>query len=188
MTRIVGIAGSLRKASFNAGLLRAAAQRMPDGASLDIVSIRNVPLYNGDEEAANGIPGAVAALKEAVAQADALLIATPEYNNSIPGVLKNAIDWITRPPRDMAKVVRGKPVAVIGATPGGMGTVLAQAAWLPVMRTLGMRWYSGGLLYVSGARNLFDETGELTDRELSDRLQKYLAGFVSFVDVRRTAQ
>jgi len=188
MTRIVGIAGSLRRASFNAGLLRAAARCLPDGASLDIASIRDVPLYDGDEEAANGIPGAVAVLKEAVAQADALLIATPEYNNSIPGVLKNAIDWITRPPQDIAKVVRGKPVAVIGATPGGMGTVLAQAALLPVMRTLGMRWYSGGLLYVSGARNLFDESGELTGGELGERLQKYLAGFVDFVNGRQTAR
>lgn len=188
MTRILGIAGSLRKASFNAGLLRAAAQRMPDGASLTIASIRDVPLYDGDEEAANGIPSAVAVLKEAVAQADALLIATPEYNNSIPGVLKNAIDWITRPPQDIARVVRGKPVAVIGVTPGGMGTVLAQAAWLPVMRTLGMRWYSGGLLYVSGARNAFDQAGELTDEELGVRLHKYLAGFVTFVNGHQTAQ
>src|SRR4051795_11675238 len=107
--RIVGIAGSLRAGSFNAALLRAAVEECPKQATLAIESIRGIPLYDGDVESAQGIPARAAELKEKVAAADALLLATPEYNNSIPGVFKNAIDWMTRPPADVPRVFRDRP-------------------------------------------------------------------------------
>jgi len=122
MANIVGLCGSLRRGSFNAALLRAAAMLAPEGSRIDARTLHGVPLYDGDMEAAEGIPPAVAALKDAVAAADGLLLATPEYNNGIPGVFKNAIDWMSRPSADIARVFGGKPVAVIGASPGGFGT------------------------------------------------------------------
>lgn len=119
MATIIGLSGSLRKASFNAGLLRAAKDVTPSGVELKIESIRGIPLYDGDEEAAHGLPDTVKTLKEAVATADGLLLVTPEYNNGMPGVFKNAIDWLSRPANEVKRVFGGKPVAVIGATPGG---------------------------------------------------------------------
>src|SRR5262245_65484963 len=101
MARIVGIAGSLRKASFNVALLRAARELAPAGTEIEIASIAGIPLYDGDLESEKGIPDTVTALKERIKSADGLLLATPEYNNSMPGVLKNAIDWLSRPPKDI---------------------------------------------------------------------------------------
>lgn len=128
MTRLVGISGSLRKGSFNAALLRAATALVPEGTTLEAHGIAGVPLYDGGVEAESGIPEAVRVLKDAVASADGLLLVTPEYNNSIPGPFKNAIDWMSRPPKDMARVFGGKPVGLIGASPGRMGTISAQTA------------------------------------------------------------
>jgi NAD(P)H-dependent FMN reductase len=98
MATIVGISGSLRRGSFNSALLRAAAELMPDGATLRVETIAGIPLYDADDEATNGLPPAVVRLKDAIAAGDGLLLATPEYNNGIPGVAKNAIDWLSRPP------------------------------------------------------------------------------------------
>jgi NAD(P)H-dependent FMN reductase len=181
MTSIVGISGSARRGSFNASLLRAAAAAMPPGAELRIESIAEVPLYNGDLEAEQGIPAPVSRLKDAIAGADGLLLVTPEYNNSIPGVAKNAIDWLSRPPADVPRVFRGKPVAIAGASPGGFGTVLSQNAWLPVFRTLGANLWSGGRLLVSRAGAVFDAQGNITDPAVADNLKKFLEGFVAFV-------
>ncbi|UUZ53318.1 NAD(P)H-dependent oxidoreductase [Massilia sp. H-1] len=152
MTKFIGFAGSLRTGSYNAALLRTAHRLMLLGATLDIATIKGIPLYDGDVEAAEGMPPAVDALKKLiVSAADGILIVTPEYNNSIPGVLKNAIDWMSRPSKDVGDVFKQRPVAVIGASPGGFGTILAQDAWLPVLRTLGTRPYFGGRLMVSCA-------------------------------------
>jgi chromate reductase, NAD(P)H dehydrogenase (quinone) len=178
--RIIGIAGSLRSGSFNAALLRAAVEECPPDATIEVESIRGIPLYDGDVEAAEGIPPRVAELKERIAAADALLLVTPEYNNSIPGTFKNAVDWLTRPSTDIARVFRGRPVGLIGASPGAFGTIQSQTAWLPVFRTLGMQPWFGQLLYVGGASKVFDPAGKLVDDTIRTRLRNYLRGFVEF--------
>lgn len=181
MTKLIGIAGSLRKGSFNASLLRAAAGLMPPDTSLAIGTIRGIPLYDADVEAAEGIPAPVSALKDAVAAADGLLLVTPEYNNSMPGVFKNAVDWLSRPSADIGRVFGGLPVALIGASPGGFGTILAQSAWLPVFRTLGVRFWSPGRLLVARAGQAFAADGALTDDRVREQLRELLGSFVEFV-------
>jgi NAD(P)H-dependent FMN reductase len=185
MTTIVGISGSLRKASFNSSLLRAAAAAMPEGVTLEIGTILGIPLYDGDVEAEQGIPSAVQRLKEQIVAADGLLLVTPEYNNSVPGVLKNAVDWLSRPPADIPRVFGGRPAAVMGASAGGFGTVLAQAGWLPTLKTLGAETYSGARLLVARAGEVFDERGELADDRVREQLRKFLAGFATFASRRR---
>jgi NAD(P)H-dependent FMN reductase len=180
MARIIGIAGSLRKASFNAALLRAAAALAPEGVEVEIASIADIPLYSGDLER-EAIPVSVTNLKERIAGADGLLLVTPEYNNSMPGVLKNAIDWLSRPSKDIPRVFGGKPVAVMGATTGLGGTRLSQAAWLPVLRTLGTRPWFGKVLYVPGSASVFDAEGRLTDERVQKLLSEFMAGFAAFV-------
>ena len=182
MAHLIGFSGSLRRGSFNSALLRAAAAMVPTGSQLDIASIADFPLYNGDDEAASGVPAQVARLKDAIAAADGLLIATPEYNNSIPGVTKNAIDWLSRPPPDIPRVFGGKPVALIGASPGGFGTILSQNAWLPVLRTLGATLWTGGRLMVSRAGQVFDASGAIVDPKVEASLRTFVEGFVAELD------
>jgi NAD(P)H-dependent FMN reductase len=184
---IVGIAGSLRRASFNASLLRAAVAAAPEGVTLEVASLAGIPLYDGDVEAA-GFPQAVTELKERIARADGLLLVTPEYNNSMPGVFKNAIDWLSRPPADIPRVFGGRPVALMGATPGPGGTALAQAAWLPVLRTLGTRPWFGPRLMISGASHVFGPDGALTDDKVRGQLQAFVAGFAEFARRERAAE
>ena len=179
--RIVGIAGSLRSGSFNAALLRAALEECPPGVSIEIESIRGIPLYDGDVEKAQGLPARVVELKDKIASADALLLVTPEYNNSIPGVFKNAIDWMSRPAADIERVFGARPVGLIGASPGRQGTVLSQTAWLQVFRALGLRPWFGQPLYVGGAGSVFDASGKLADEATRARLRKYMEGFAAFV-------
>lgn len=181
MTKIIGLAGSLRGGSLNAALLHAAAQLMPKDASLDIASIKGIPLYDGDVEAKEGIPATVAALKDQIAAGDGLLLVSPEYNNAMPGVFKNAVDWLSRPPADIARVFGNRPVAVIGASPGGFGTVLAQNSWLPVLRTLGTRPWFGARLMVARAGTVFDDQGALVDEKIRAQLQQFMQGFVAYV-------
>lgn len=177
---IIGISGSLREGSYNTALLRLAATMMPDGTVLTPRTIKEIPLYDGDVEAAEGIPPAVSELKDAIAMADGILLATPEYNNSMPGVLKNAIDWLSRPPADIKRVFGDKPVGLIGASPGGFGTILSQNAWLPVLRTLGTRPWFGGRLLVSRAHKVFDESGAMIDKAVEEQLRQFMEGFVRF--------
>ena len=181
MIKIIGIAGSLRAASYNAALLRAGAELMPNDSVLEMGSIRGIPLYDADVEEAEGVPSAVLALREQIINADGILIASPEYNNSMPGVLKNAIDWLSRKSAGGDQTFGDRPVALIGASPGGFGTILAQNAWLPVLRTLGTRPWCGGRLMASRAASLFNDAGELQDEQMRTQLQKFLHGFVEFV-------
>ncbi|MBQ1543944.1 NADPH-dependent FMN reductase [Caulobacter sp. CCUG 60055] len=181
MVRILGLSGSLRRGSYNAGLLRAARAVAPDGVTIEVGSIHEVPLYNYDDEVAHGLPPAVTRLKEAFAAADGVLLVTPEYNNGVPGVFKNAIDWMSRPSSDIARVFGGKPVALIGASPGGFGAVLAQNGWLPVLRTLGVRLWSGGRMMVSHAGQLFDDDGELIDETTRERLGALVEAFAASI-------
>lgn len=178
---IVGIAGSLRKGSYNAALLRAASELAPAGVTIEQASIRGIPLYDGDIEAESGLPPAAQELKAKIAASSGLLIVTPEYNNSMPGVLKNAIDWLSRPAADIPRVFGGRPVAMMGASQGRLGTVMSQAAWLPVLRTLGMRPWWGPRLLVGGAKTVFDESGHLVDERIRTELGAFMAGFVKFV-------
>jgi len=185
--RLVGLCGSLRRGSYNAALLRSAAAMLPDGVDMTIGSIRGIPLYDADVEAAPGAPPAVTGLRDAIAGADGLLLVTPEYNNSIPGVFKNAIDWLSSPPKEGDRAFRAKPVAIIGASPGGFGTLLAQDAWLPVLRALGAQHWSGGRLTVSHAGDAFDASGALVDPGVAGRLKEFLLGFTQFVRASKRA-
>jgi chromate reductase len=184
MATILGFCGSLRRESYNGALLRAAVELLPAGNSLEIVSIREIPLYDADVDAA-GPPAAVKALKERIAAADGLLLATPEYNYSLPGVLKNAIDWLSRPAADIPRVFGGCPVALMGASIGPGGTRLAQAAWLPVLRGLALLPWFGKQLFVANAKPVFGADGQLADDAIRVQLRDFVAGFAAFVAAHR---
>ncbi|MFQ5994946.1 MAG: NADPH-dependent FMN reductase [Acidiferrobacterales bacterium] len=181
MATIIGVSGSVRSGSMNAALLDAAAALAPNGCTVDIASIADIPLYNGDLEANEGIPRSVTQLKDTIANGNGLLLSTPEYNNSVPGVLKNAVDWLSRPPADIPRVFGKRPIGIIGTSPGGMGTRMAQTAWLPVFRALGSQVWFGSALYVGGASKVFDASGKIIDDDVRNRLVKYMKGFAEFI-------
>jgi chromate reductase, NAD(P)H dehydrogenase (quinone) len=165
--RILGISGSLRSGSFNSGLLRAAQESAPHGVELELYDgLADLPPYDQDVQD-HDPPEAVLDLRERIAAADAVLVATPEYNGSIPGVLKNAIDWASRPFPDNA--LRGKPVAIVGASTGSYGTLWAQADLRRVLGIVGARVLEGELP-VPKAHERFDAEGHLTDDLVRDRL------------------
>lgn len=178
--RIVGIAGSLRRGSFNSSLLDAATAYAGDDAEIVAASIAGIPLYNYDLEQED-FPQSVTALKDLIAASDGLLLATPEYNNSMPGVLKNAIDWLTRPPGDIPRVFYGRPVAIMGASISEHGTLLSQTAWLPVLRVLRAKAWFGPKLLVAEAEEVFDESGRIKSEEIRRRVERFIRGFVQFV-------
>lgn len=181
MSRIVALSGSLRRGSYNTALARALAQRAPDGCEVEVATPADIPVYDGDLESDQGVPAAVERLKDQVVDADGLILVTPEYNQGVPGVLKNTIDWMSRPPNDIGKVFRDRAVAICGATPGGAGTRSAQYALLPTLRTLGTRVWSGQMLFVSGAGKVFDDSGNLIDSNIDSRVTDFIAGFCRFV-------
>lgn len=174
---ILGIAGSLRQASFNRGLIRAAVELAPPGATITSWDLGDIPLFNEDIEAI-GDPPAVAAFKQAIARADALLIATPEYNHCVPGVLKNAIDWASRPSRQ--SVLSNKPVAVLGASTGRSGTARAQAHLRDGLA------YTNGLVLplpevlVGLAPSKFDDDGNLLDQETRTEVRDLLVSLAAW--------
>ena len=182
MTKILGISGSLREQSYNTALLKVAKSLAGDSVEMDIATLHGIPLYDGDLEQRDGIPAAVSALKERILASDGLLLSTPEYNNGIPGVFKNAIDWLSRPGSDIPKIFGDRPVAVIGASPGGFGTILSQNAWLPVLKTLGTRHWSGGRLMLSRAHTLIDENGDIKDEATRKLLSGFLQGFAGYIE------
>lgn len=184
MTTILGIAGSLRKASYNAGLLRAALTLAPEGVTFSAGTIEGIPLYNADVERV-GVPDAVRVLKEQIAAADGVILFTPEYNNSMPGVTKNAIDWVSSSMTGAPNVFAGKAFALAGTSPGGFGTILSQNAWLPVFHTLGADLWSGKRLMVPKAGQVFDKEGNLTDEETRTRLAAFVSAFSAYLAARK---
>jgi chromate reductase len=180
MTRILGISGSLRAGSYNTALLRNAQGLAPQGVELELVTLHGIPLYDGDLEQREGIPPSVDALKEKIIASDGVILATPEYNGGIPGVFKNAIDWLSRPASDIGRVFGGRHVALVGASAGGFGTILSQNAWLGVLRHLGARHWSGGRLLVSRSGNVFDAEGRITDEGVKKQLAEFVAKFAAF--------
>ena len=176
--RILGIAGSLRAGSFNRSLLRAAVELAPDDMTIEIFDLAVVPLYNGDVEAAGDPPG-VAAFKQAIAAADGVLMATPEYNHGVPGVMKNAVDWASRPPRGAP--LGGKPVGLIGASPGITGTARGQSQLRQAFEFTNSYCMPQPELLVFKAHEKFDAEGRLTDSATGDYLARYLAAFAAWV-------
>jgi NAD(P)H-dependent FMN reductase len=180
--RILALGGSLRERSRNRALLDEAAVLAPLGTELDLSalgSIGSLPLFNQDVMERDGFPPVALALKEALRAADGLLIATPEYNWGIPGFLKNAIDWASRPSSDIRHVFGDLPVAVIGAG-GGSGTRNAQAAWLPVFRYLKMRPWFDQWLFVDRSGERFDEDGRLIDPAVREQVRTVVTGFATY--------
>jgi chromate reductase len=174
--RILGLAGSLRKASFNRALIRAAAELAPPDALVESFELDGIPPFNEDLEETP--PAAVLELKRRIRAADALLIATPEYNYSVPGVLKNAIDWASRPYGDSAWA--GKPAAILGASPGALGTARAQYHLRQVFVYIDVLALNRPEVLVANAHERFDAEGRLTDEPLRARLRKLLEALVAW--------
>lgn len=164
--KVIGISGSLRTHSYNTALLRAAKSLAGPELELHVATLHGIPLYDGDVEQREGLPAAVVELKDRIVSSDGVLLVTPEYNNGVPGVFKNAIDWLSRPATDIPRV---------------FGTVLAQNGWLPVLRTLGTRYWSGGRLLVSRAQQMFDASDGLQDEATRKQLSEFLRGFEKFI-------
>jgi chromate reductase len=176
--RILGVAGSLRSGSFNRSLLRAAVELAPEGMTIETFDLLEVPLYNGDVEAAGDPPG-VAAFKQAIAAAHGVLFVTPEYNHGVPGVMKNAVDWASRPPR--AAPLGGKPVGLIGASPGITGTARGQSQLRQAFEFTDSYCMPQPELLVFKAHEKFDGEGRLVDAATAEYLQRYLIAFGDWV-------
>jgi chromate reductase len=179
--KVLGISGSLRRDSYNTQLLKSAAELLSDEVELELWDgLKAVPPYDEDDDV-EPAPAAVAALRAAVAGADAVLIATPEYNWSLPGQLKNAIDWASRPLA--TNTFRNKPVAVVGSSTGAFGAVWAQAELRKVLGAVGARVVEGEVA-VGHAPERFDEHGRLADENLREQLGEVLEGLISAAQTR----
>jgi chromate reductase, NAD(P)H dehydrogenase (quinone) len=178
--QILGIAGSLRKLSYNRGLLQTALEVVPKEAKLEIFDLEGIPVYNQDHE--NTLPPAVVSLKAKVRAADAILIATPEYNYSIPGVLKNALDWASRPYGDSAW--DNKVVALMGASPALQGTSRSQYHLRQVFVYLNMHPLNKPEVMIASAHEKFDENGRLTDAKAKQKIGELLIALVDHLKKR----
>jgi chromate reductase len=172
--RVVGLAGSLRQGSYNRALLRAAQGMTPEGMKIEIFDLIDVPLYNADVETA-GDPEPVAAMKAAIRAADSVLFVTPEYNHGVPGVMKNAVDWASRPPR--AAPLGGKPVGIIGASPGMTGSARGQSQLRQAFEFTNSYCMPQPEILVFRAHEKFDPEGRLTDEGTAKFLGVYLEAF-----------
>jgi chromate reductase, NAD(P)H dehydrogenase (quinone) len=174
--KILGISGSLRRGSYNTSLLGAAAGLLPDEVEFELWGgLKEVPPYDEDDDTEEA-PAAATALREAIAGADAVLFATPEYNSSVPGQLKNAIDWVSRPLA--TNPLRNKPVAVVGASTGAFGAVWSQGELRKVLAATGARVVEGEVA-VGHAPTRFDEDGRLVDENLLEQLEEVVAVLVA---------
>jgi NAD(P)H-dependent FMN reductase len=179
--KLLAISGSLRHESFNTRLARTLAARSPEGVEIDVATLQGIPLYDGDLEDQHGVPEAVEALRVRIQAADGLILATPEYNGGMPGVFKNALDWLTRPPEAMGPTFNGRPTALCGATPGGLGTTLAQAGSLVNLRQLKVDLFPDPLR-ISRAADALGESGP--DEQTARQIDRWLSGFVEFIERR----
>lgn len=181
--RVLAIAGSLRRDSWNLRLLEAAARCAPDGMTVSVYyGLASIPMFNEDlEHDTDGGPDAVRRLRREVASADGLLVATPEYNQSMPGVLKNAIDWLSRAAPD--EVLAGKPVAVLGASVGRWGTRLAQHALRQTLCATESLVMPAPMLFVGQVHGLFDDDGRLRDASTRDSLGSVLDSLANWIDL-----
>ncbi|WP_158046692.1 NADPH-dependent FMN reductase [Skermanella pratensis] len=182
---IVGISGSLRKGSLNSAALRAARDLAPPGVTVEIFDIAGIPLYNDDTRNENGYPAPVQALRDALKAADGILFATPEYNYSVPGVLKNAIDWASRPPE---QPFDAKPIAIMGASPGVLGTVRAQTHLRQFFVYLNGLVLNRPEVMIGQANSKFDPEGRLTDQGTADFLKTFLASFADHIRYHQRAK
>lgn len=174
--KILGLSGSLRKASYNTSLLKSASELMPEGMNLHIFDLTPLPMFNPDFE--KPFPESVAELRRQIAEADAVLIATPEYNSSVSSTLKNAIDWASRPPN---KPLEGKPVAIIGVTTGNFGTVRAQLQLRQILTHVGALLMAKPEVLISRAEQVFDSDGLLTDETARGFLRDFIGALSQWV-------
>ena len=175
--KILGIAGSLRRGSYNASALRAAQELAPAGMTIDIFDIAAIPLYNEDVKV-QGFPPVVADLRARIKSADGLLLATPEYNYSTSGVLKNTIDWASRPPE---QPFEGKPIALMGASGGALGTARAQYHLRQMFIFLNAHILNRPEVFIGGAPSKFDAEGKLTDQPTRDIVAAMLLAFKAWI-------
>jgi len=177
MMKLLALSGSLRKGSLNTQLAQAMATRAPEGVAIEVATCRGIPLYDGDRENAEGVPPSVIELRDRIKAADGLILVTPEYNAGMPGVFKNTLDWLSRPPAEIQPTFEGRPTALAGATPGGLGTTLAQSGSLAVLRQFKVALYPDHLR-VSSAHEVLSD-GTVAERS-AKHLDSWLEGFVTF--------
>ena len=175
--KVLGIPGSLRAGSFNRMALRAAGELAPDGVLFETCEIRDIPMYDGDLEASHGLPASVVEFRAKIHAADALVITTPEYNASISGVLKNAIDWASRPPQ---QPFDGKPIAILGASPGALGTVRAQAHLRQILANLNGLVLVQPNVMIGGSGQRFDASGALVDEPTKEFVRNLMVALKVF--------
>ncbi|MBK8551455.1 MAG: NAD(P)H-dependent oxidoreductase [Ignavibacteria bacterium] len=174
--KVLGFAGSLRKHSLNRALLRTAVESKPDQMDIEIFELNDIPLYNGDVEK-EGIPDSVKIFREKISESDSLLIASPEYNYSFTGVLKNAIDWASRSYPTEISPLHKKPYSIMGASGGMGGTIRSQMHFRQVGAHIDMYAMNKPEVYVTFASKKFNESGELNDEPTREHLKKFLASF-----------
>jgi chromate reductase, NAD(P)H dehydrogenase (quinone) len=179
--KIIALTGSLRRDSYNTRLGRLLVELAPDGVTVELATLHGIPLYDGDLEEREGIPGAVSSLRDQIKACAGLILVTPEYNAGMPGVLKNGLDWLTRPGEELKPTFGKRPTALAGATPGAWGTALAQSGALITLRQLGVNLFPD-YLRISRAHEVFGEAGvEARQREQAG---KWLRAFVEFIGDR----
>lgn len=181
--RIIGISGSNRINSYNTGLITKGKQLMPPGIDFEILDISRWPIYNQDLESSN-IPAEIVIAKEIVKGADGVVISTPEHNYSVPALLKNAIDWMSRPPQ---RSFDRKPVLIVGASPGAYGTVRAQSHLRDIMHAINADVFSQPQLLVNGVKSKVDEFGVLTDEKTIEVYQSLLVKWLATIPQSTTA-
>lgn len=183
-TQVLGIAGSLREASYNRALLRRATEIAPAEISIEVFDLKPIPMFNQDLEV-DGDPLSVQHLKSAIRASDALLISTPEYNGGIPGVLKNALDWASRRDDGQSASLANKPVAIMGASPGRFGTVRSQLHLRQVLRSSGAITLPRPDIFVDRVTQKIDSAGEVTDDDTNERVVQLLQRLADWVERNR---